>query len=166
MIAVGRGGSRVGIFANTRWIRPRQAAYVGLRICGYICLPTYLVHRFSPVFTGRKCVPTSGLGCEASKHARLSRLGSLRYSAVLPTSGRGKGVPRRSYTHATRHRRSMARKTKRGIKNGGEKVKRKARKRERKEKRAERESRRRATTSAEASPAERPALADRARTRR
>lgn len=34
------------------------------------------------------------------------------YSADVSTSGRGKGVPRRSYTHATRHRRSMANKEK------------------------------------------------------
>lgn len=46
-----------------------------------------------------------------SKLGSLDSARSLRYSAV-PTSGRGKGVPRRSYTHATRHRRSMARKEK------------------------------------------------------
>lgn len=98
---------------------PASLLRAGLRICGYLpaCLPTYLVHRFSPVFTTKMRTHVSDLACEAGS-ALPARHGTARpdcavqvYSAVS-TSGRGKGVPRRSYTHATRRRRSMAAKKK------------------------------------------------------
>jgi hypothetical protein len=74
----------------------RSAYYVGLRTCGYP--PAYLPTRFtdSRRYSRRKCVPTSDLSCEAGSARRCAQ--------IYSTSGRGKGVPRRSYTHATRHR--------------------------------------------------------------
>lgn len=97
-------------------------AYVYAGICLPDCLPTWFTD--SRRYSRRKCVPTSRtrLSCETGS-ALPARHSSARltarpdcavqvYSAVS-TSGRGKGVPRRSYTHATRHRRSMANKEKR-----------------------------------------------------
>lgn len=103
----------IRIFVNTRWICLRRAYYVPayVHVCGYlpVCLPTWFTD--SRRYSRRKCVSTS--------RTRLwGRHGSTRpdcavqvYSAVS-TSGRGKGVPRRSYTHATRRRRSMTEKKK------------------------------------------------------
>jgi len=90
----------------------------GLRICGYLpaCLPTWFTD--SRRYSRRKCVPTSRtrlrgrLGSLDTARHGTEQLGSGIYSAVS-TSGRGKGVPRRSYTHATRRRRSMAEKERR-----------------------------------------------------
>lgn len=109
----------IRIFTNTRWIRLRRGSLLRAGLRTYMrvsaCLPTYLVHRFSPVFTTKMRTHVSDSVARQARHG-TAQLGSAQpdcavqvYSAVS-TSGRGKGVPRRSYTHATRRRRSMAKK--------------------------------------------------------